>query len=183
MYGSKTTSDGKMINADETRVIPTVGIVDDCTIKTMFELNDDNSVASITFVQGNGAEVTHKEWISDDAASIDGTNRRVKHICTKLISEEVYNKAIDNVSGFADFFHKVNTALEGNTNGKFRMIFHYNNKGYVTVPRYPNFIESMSVVPSKLVLSKYIQDRLVRPEAPKADFEADLETSSNDLPF
>ena len=55
-YGSKLTSDGKAINADESRVIPTVGIVDDCVIKTGFELNEDSSVASITFGQGNGAE-------------------------------------------------------------------------------------------------------------------------------
>ena len=67
MYGSKLTSDGKAINADESRVLPVVGIVENCAIKTLFELNEDSSVASITFTQSNGAEVTHKEWISDDA--------------------------------------------------------------------------------------------------------------------
>jgi hypothetical protein len=181
-YGSKLTSDGKTINANESRVIPTVGIVDDCEIKTGFELNDDNSVASITFVQGNGAEVTHKEWLSDDAASIDGTNRRVKHICTKLVSEAEYDNAVSAATSFADFFNRVNALINGKTTGKFRMVFHYNNKGYVTIPRFPNFIESMSVVPTKLVLSKYIQDRLVRPEAPKADIDMDM-TVGGDLPF
>ena len=71
---------------------------------------------------------------------------------------------------------------EGGTDGKFRMLFHYNNKGYVTVPRYPNFIEPMSVVPTKLVLSKYVQERLVRPEAPKPDADLDV-TAIDTLPF
>ena len=182
MYGSKLTSDGKAINADENRILPVVGIVENCTIKTLFELNEDASVASITFTQSNGAEVTHKEWISDDAKSIDDTNRRVKHICTKLVSESDYDAAASKASSFADFFSKINSVIEGKTDGGFRMIFHYNNKGYVTVPRYPNFIEPMSVVPTKLVLSKYVQERLVRPEAPKPDADLDV-TAVNDLPF
>ena len=182
MYGSKLTSDGKAINADESRVLPIVGIVDNCTVKTGFEMNEDNSVASITFGQSNGAEVTHKEWISEDARSIDDTNRRVKHICTKIISEGEYDQAVAGASSFPDFFSRVNAAINGKANGKFRMVFHYNNKGYVTVPRYPNFIEPMTVSPTKLVLSKYVQERLVRPEAPKADLDMDLATG-NDLPF
>jgi len=182
MYGSKLTSEGKAINADENRVIPMVGIVDNCAIKTGFELNEDQSVASITFTQGNGAEVTHKEWISEDARSIDDTNRRVKHICTKLVKESEYDAAVAGASSFATFFDCVNKLINGKTSGKFRMVFHYNNKGYVTVPRYPNFIEPMSVTPTKLVLSKYIQERLVRPEAPKADLDADVMAGS-DLPF
>jgi hypothetical protein len=181
MYGSKLTSDGKAINADENRVMPVVGIVENCVIKTLFELNEDQSVASITFVQNNGAEVTHKEWISEDARSIDDTNRRVKHICTKLISEAEYDNAAAGASSFAGFFERVNNAIKGKTTGKFRMIFHYNNKGYVTVPRYPNFIEPVSVNPTKLVLSKYVMERLTKPEAPKADLE--LTSGSDDLPF
>jgi len=182
MYGSKLTSDGKAINADENRVIPGVGIVENCEIKTGFELNEDNSVASITFSQGNGSDVTHKEWKNDDAQSIDGTNRRVKHICTKLVTEAEYDAAVAGSTSFPDFFNRVNALINGKTAGKFRMIFHYNNKGYVTVPRYPNFIEPMSVTPTKLVLSKYIQDRLVRPETPKADLDVDV-MAGNDLPF
>lgn len=180
-YGSKKTSDGKEISADETRVPPVVGIVNDCTVKTLFELNDDKTVASITFVQSNGAEVTHKEWSNDDEASQDDTNRRVKHICTKFIGEEAYN-AIPEADSFEDFFNKVNTAITGKTDGKFRMLFHYNNKGYVTVPRYPNFIESMSVNPSKIVITKYVADRLVKPATPQPDPELAAGVS-DDLPF
>jgi hypothetical protein len=180
-YGSKKTSDGKEISADETRVPPIVGIVNDCTVKTLFELNDDKTVASITFVQSNGAEVTHKEWSNDDEASQDDTNRRVKHICTKFIGEEAYN-AIPEADSFEGFFNKVNTAITGKTDGKFRMLFHYNNKGYVTVPRYPNFIESMSVNPSKIVITKYVADRLVKPATPQPDPELAAGVS-DDLPF
>ena len=180
-YGSKKTSDGKEIAADETRVLPVVGIVNDCTVKTLFELNDDQTVASITFVQSNGAEVTHKEWSNDDEAAQDDTHRRVKHICTKFIGEEAYN-AIPEATGFVDFFEKINAAIKGKTDGKFRMLFHYNNKGYVTVPRYPNFIESMTVNPSKIILTKYVADRLVKPATPQPDPELAAGVS-DDLPF
>lgn len=179
-YGSKKTSDGKEITADQTRTTPSVGIVNDCTIKGVFELNDDKTVASITFVQPNGSEITHKEWISDDPAGIDDTNRRVKHICTKLITEAEYD-AMPEATGFVDFFTKVNNLIAGKTEGKFRMLFHYNNKGYTTIPRYPNFIEPMSVNPTRITISKYVSDRLVKPAAPKADPE--MEVAADDFPF
>ena len=65
------------------------------------------------------------------------------------------------------------------------MIFHYNNKGYVTVPRYPNFIESMSVNPTKLVVSNYVQKMLVKPAAPQADPELNITSDdiTEGLPF
>jgi hypothetical protein len=179
-YGSKTTSDGKQISADETRTSPLVGIVNDCTIKGVFELNEDKSVASITFVQPNGTEITHKEWSSTDPAGIDDTNRRVKHICTKFIGEAMYN-AIPEATSFEDFFSKVNEAIAGKTDGKYRVLFHYNNKGYVTIPRYPNFIESMTTNPTRITVSKYVADRLVKPTAPKPDPEMDM--SADALPF
>jgi hypothetical protein len=179
-YGSKTTSDGKQIAADENRVSPSVGIVNDCTIKGVFELNEDKSVASITFVQPNGTEITHKEWVSTDAAGIDDTNRRVKHICTKLVTEAEYN-AMPEATSFENFFANVNQLIAGKTAGKFRMLFHYNNKGYVTVPRYPNFIESMSTNPTRITISKYVADRLVKPAAPKPDPEMDV--VADQLPF
>lgn len=179
-YGSKKTSDGKEIVADDSRVMPLVGIVENCMVKGGFELNDDKNVASITFIQPNGAEVTHKEWLNDDAAAQDDTNRRVKHICTKFIGEAMYN-AIPEATSFEDFFSKVNEAIEGKTDGKYRVLFHYNNKGYVTIPRYPNFIESMTTNPSKIIITKYVADRLTKPAAPKADPEMDV--AADVLPF
>jgi DNA primase catalytic subunit len=179
-YGSKKTSDGKEIVADDSRVLPQVGIVDNCTVKGVFELNDDKTVASITFVQPNGAEVTHKEWLNDDATAQDDTNRRVKHIATKFIGQQAYD-AIPEADSFEDFFNKVNAAITGKISEKFRMLFHYNNKGYVTVPRYPNFIESMSVNPTKITISNYVASKLTKPAAPKADPE--MQVTTDDLPF
>lgn len=181
-YGSKKTSDGKEINADDSRIIPIVGIVLDCTVKGVFELNEDKTVASITFIQANGAEVSHKEWASDDEASQDDTNRRVKHICTKFIGQEAYNN-IPEATNFESFFEGINKAIEEKTEGKFRMLFHYNNKGYVTVPRYPNFIESMDTEPSKIVITKYVSDRFVKPAAPQPDAELAGVSGDDDLPF
>ena len=186
-YGSNKTSDGKVIAADDVRLIPVVGIVENCAIKGGFEMSEDGRSAGITFVQENGAEVTHKEWNNEDAAAIDDTNRRVKHICTKLISEADYLKAVEGSSSFESFIANVNKAIAGaiKPENKFRMIFHYNNKGYVTVPRYPNFIESMKVSPSKLVISTYVQKMLVKPAAPQADPELNITSDdiTEGLPF
>lgn len=187
-YGSNKTSDGKVIAADDTRILPVVGIVENCVVKGGFEMSEDGRSAGITFVQENGAEVNHKEWNNEDAAAIDDTNRRVKHICTKLMSEAVYLKAVEGSSSFDTFIANVNKAIaavEGLKDMKFRMIFHYNGKGYVTVPRYPNFIESMSVNPTKLTISTYVAKMLVKPAAPKADPELDITADqvSDGLPF
>jgi hypothetical protein len=185
-YGSNKTSDGKVIAADDVRLIPVVGIVENCVVKGGFEMSEDGRSAGITFVQGNGAEVTHKEWNNEDAAAIDDTNRRVKHICTKLVSEADYLKAVEGSSSFDSFIANVNKAIAGaKLDNKFRMIFHYNNKGYVTVPRYPNFIESMSVNPTKLVISNYVQKMLVKPAAPQADPELNITSDdiTEGLPF
>lgn len=169
-YGSKKTSDGKEINADENRLLPNVGIQENCTIKNVFELSQDGKSASITFVQSNGAEVNHKEWDNDDEASQDDVNRRVKHICTKLVSEAEFD-TLPETNSFSEYINAVNNLIQGKTEGMFRMLFHYNNKGYVSVPRYPNFIERMDTKPSKITISKYVADRLVRKAAPQADPE------------
>lgn len=185
-YGSNKTSDGKVIAADDTRILPVVGIVENCVVKGIFEISEDQKSAGITFIQPNGGEVTHKEWDNDDEGAIDDTNRRVKHICTKLISEAEYLNAVKESSSFLTFINCVNKAIEGAINDdKFRMIFHYNNKGYVTVPRYPNFMEKMSTTPTKLSLSVYVTKMLVKPAAPKADPELDITADqvSDGLPF
>tara|TARA_R110000868_G_scaffold28617_4_gene107113 strand:+ start:11143 stop:11703 length:561 start_codon:yes stop_codon:yes gene_type:complete len=180
-YGSKKTSDGKEINADENRLLPNVGIQEDCIIKGSFELSEDLKYASMVFVQSNGAEVSHKEWDNDDEASQDDVNRRIKHICTKLVTEQEYD-TLPETNSFTDYIKAVNTLIEGKTEGKFRMLFHFNNKGYVSVPRYPNFIEKMEVKPSKITISKYVADRLVRKPAPQADPELMNTGADTELP-
>lgn len=186
-YGSNKTSDGKVIAADDVRILPVVGVVENCTIKGGFVVSEDERSAGITFIQENGAEVTHKEWNNDEQPAIDDTNRRVKHICTKIIKEADYLKAVEGSSSFTDFIARVNKAIEGSikADNKYRMIFHYNNKGYVTVPRYPNFIESMATTPSKLSLSDYVKKMMVKPAAPQADPELNITADEVDggLPF
>lgn len=185
-YGSNVGADGKPISADENRLTPIVGILDNVKIKDTFEISEDGGTASITFIQENGAEVTHKEWSSDDPSNIEETNKRVKHICTKIVSEQEYTTAVSGATGFGDFFNRVSNLLRGKTNGLFRMLFHYNKKGYVTVPRFPNFIESMDVKVSKITMNKYAQKMQTRPDAPTSDLDSDLDTSAgvtNDLPF
>jgi hypothetical protein len=189
-YGSRTGADGKVISADGSGM-PEVGIVDNVSIKDAFEISDDGKYVTITFVQASGAEVKHREWDnSDDAAAVEYTNRRIKHICTKLVTEAEYDAAVEGAGGFEDFFRRVRHLIEGRTSGTFRMLFHYNDKGFVVVPRFPNFIEHMKTVPSKLSISNYVQKRLTKPAKPSSDLEDDSASESidtgettNKLPF
>lgn len=196
-YGSSIDSSGKAINADETRIAPNVGIVDNCEMIQNFTIAEDNGTVSVIFRQENGAEVNHKEWNNPDAsdAVIDGVNRRIKHICTKYVTTAEYEEQVEkrklegeneDSDKFVMFFTKVAQLLEGKfENKKMRMIFHYNKKNYVQIPNFPNFIEPMDVVPSKLSMSDYVLQRLVRTAAPKADPEMENAggTDLNDLPF
>jgi hypothetical protein len=136
-YGSRTGADGKVISADGSGM-PEVGIVDNVSIKDAFEISDDGKYVTITFVQASGAEVKHREWDnSDDAAAVEYTNRRIKHICTKLVTEAEYDAAVEGAGGFEDFFRRVRHLIEGRTSGTFRMLFHYNDKG-LTKPAKPS---------------------------------------------
>ncbi len=174
------------VDGDSVKVSPCVGFQDNCTIKSTFEVSEDGKTASMTFVQSNGAEVVMKEWDNEKEADAVETSKRVKHICTKILSEEEYNAAIGDAASFGDFFAKVNRAIVGKLQGTFRMVFHYNNKGYVTVPRYPNFIQKMGETDAKkvLVMTKYVADRQERPTTPVADSEASATVApGGDLPF
>lgn len=179
---------GRKVSADNTSVSPEVGIVENVSVDSQFKISDDSNYATITFFQQNGSKVDRRIYDSQEEDEQELTDRVIKHICTKIVSQEAYEKAFEQpVTSFLDFVNRVNKLIAGKTNGlKFRMIFHYNNKGYVTVCKYPNFIERMDVPESKLVITKYVQSFLTRPNVPKPDGnenEAVMEGESSDLPF
>jgi len=182
---------GRKVSADNTSIPPEVGIVENVSIDSQFKISDDGNYATITFFQQNGSKVDRRIYDSVEEDEQELTDRVIKHICTKIVSQSAYEKAFEQpVSSFLDFINRVNKLIAGKTNGlKFRMIFHYNNKGYVTVSKYPNFIERMDTEETKLVISKYVQGFLTRPAQPKSDdAEAEHAMAANagaedELPF
>lgn len=157
-----------------------VGMIDNCIIKDgAYQLSDDNTYAVITFIQPNGAEINRREYEGQTDEEMTKVSISIKHVCTKLMSEEEYIAAIgNNVTGFVDFINKVNASLIGKISPekKFRMLFHYNNKNYTQVSNFPPYIESMDVEVAKSTLtsklnSKYIKERLVRKDLPTPDAE------------
>ncbi len=164
---------GRKVAGDNEYTTPEVGIVENVSMDGQFVLSDDNSYATITYFQQNGSKVERRFYDSDDEKDQETTDRCIKHICTKIVSTETYEKTFATpATSFVDFINKVNKLIAGKTaSSKFRVIFHYNNKGYVVVARYPNFMEKMNVNPSKLVLSSYVKGFMTKPESPRADNE------------
>ena len=173
-YGSKTDSEGRIIGADSGYIAPNVGTpekpyVEDVKISGI-ELEDNRAV--FLFEQPNGAVVKHTEFESDQSWAQDNTTRRVKHICTKIVSVEEYDKAVLETESFSSFIDSVIDLLRGRTkNKKFRVKFVYNKKNFVCLPNFPNFIESMDVPEEKTSIRYNVNyDNLV-PSIPDEESE------------
>ena len=147
---------GRKVSSDNTVVSPEVGIVENVSMDSQFKLNEDSTFAIISFFQQNGAKVDRRIYDSDKEEEQETTDRVIKHICTKIVSEEAYENATKA---------PCNSFTE-----------------YVTVSKYPNFIENMKVPveESKLKISPYVSGYLVRPNTPKPDAEPE---QKEDLPF
>lgn len=177
---------GKDVQGDSTIIIPEVGIVENCKIEGNFILSEDGRYADITIVQPNGGKVKLREWDGDTEDAQELTDKRVKHLCTKLMKEEDYKSMVAGSTSFGDFINRVNNAIArmSNPNISLRGIFIYNKKGYVTMPRYPNYLEVQTEEATKLRISDYDKAYLVRPEQPKPDAEVNnASTGANDDPF
>jgi len=164
-YGSNVTSDGKPIGADSDFIPPSVGIQENVILKSI-EVDREKGRCVFEFVQADGAVVRHTEFDGEEDWQIDTTNRRVKHIATRFVTEEEYHAAVEGSKGFLDFSSRVKNLIDAKNSEdiKFRMIFRYDkNYKYVVLPQYPNFIELMSVEESKLVITNYDQGFLKKP--------------------
>lgn len=144
MYGSNVDSEGKAIQGDSERIEGKAGIIEDVTLLGI-ELDTDNERASIVWKQPNGAKIKVTEFPSDDETYVDRTNARVKHVCTKVINEDDYVKAVEGSADFMDFMGKASAAIAPHLTGKlFRVKFGYNKKGYLTTALFPNYVEPMN---------------------------------------
>lgn len=187
MYGSNVESNSTG------GLMPVVGIQVDCELVNISLDMGSGGRLDFEFKQSNGATVKHAEFpanpdFGDVAKQATDVSRRVKHIATKCMKEEEF--VVDNVSSFEEYANKV-IALFGKKyeNRKFRMLFIYKGK-YVSLPKFPNFIESMKVAEadSKIYISDWNQGKMVKPTpdaavAPANTAPAVAPGTNDDMPF
>lgn len=110
--------------------------------------SNGNEFMVFTF-EKDGKTVTLTEWQpkDDDPSKLEDKTanqiKRVKHIVTKFIPEEVYEF---NATSFKDFCERTIQMIDGKYKGKMnrvKVIYNYSN--YTTLPPYVPFIETMEV--------------------------------------
>ena len=171
-------------------VAPSVGIVENCELVSVSLNMDKGGRLDFEFKQPNGATVKHAEFpanpdFGDVEKQATDVSRRVKHIATKCMPESEF--VIDNVATLAEYGNKVTNLLGQKYVGrKFRMLFIYKGK-YVSLPKFPNFIESMDIPAEKtnIYISDWNKKKLVKPEPDAATTapETVLTTGGAEMPF
>ena len=162
MYGSNVESNSTG------GVMPAVGIQENCELVNISLDMGNGGRLDFEFKQSNGATVKHAEFpanpdFGDVAKQATDVSRRVKHIATKCMSETEF--VVDNVTSFEEYANKVIALFGKKYEGKkFRMLFIYRGK-YVSVPKFPNFIESMSIAAedTTIYISDWNKAKLVKP--------------------
>jgi len=171
-------------------VMPSVGIVENCELISVSLNMDKGGRLDFEFKQPNGATVKHAEFpanpdFGDVEKQATDVSRRVKHIATKCMPEAEF--VIDNVTTFAEYGNKViNLFGQKYAGRKFRMLFIYKGK-YVSLPKFPNFIEAMEVPTDKtnIYISDWNKKKLVKPEPDAATVTPDtvMATGGAEMPF
>ena len=175
MYGSNVESNSTG------GVMPEVGIVENCELVSITMNTDKGGRLDFEFKQPNGAEFPANPDYGDVEKQATDVSRRVKHIATKFMAESEF--VITDVSSFEEYGHKVTTLFGQKFMGrKFRMLFIYKGK-YVSLPKYPNFIEGMETAAdnTNIYISDYNKKKLVKPE-PDAQ-PVDLAATMAEMPF
>ena len=184
MYGSNVESNSTG------GVMPSVGIQENCELVSVSLNMDKGGRLDFEFKQSNGATVKHAEFpanpdYGDVEKQATDVSRRVKHIATKFMPEAEF--VIDNVTTFAEYANKVINLFGQKYMGrKFRMLFIYKGK-YVSLPKFPNFIEAMEVPADKtnIYISDWNKKKLVKPEPDAAAVTPDtvMATGGAEMPF
>ena len=170
-------------------IAPAVGIQENCELVSVTMNTDKGGRLDFEFKQSNGATVKHAEFpanpdFGDVEKQATDVSRRVKHIATKCMPESEF--VIDNVTTFEEYGHKVVSLFGQKFMGrKFRMLFIYKGK-YVSLPKFPNFIEAMEVPEDKtnIYISDWNKKKLVKPEPDATTTpETVMATGGAEMPF
>ena len=178
----------KEVQSESTVKIPTAGILAGVVLDSI-ALNEAADRLEFSFKQSNGATVKHIEFEAKEnpyntiEEQQDLTNRKVKHIATKFMDEDAF--IISSVDSFEAYAKAVIKLLTGKFEGKtVNVLFTYNKKGYVGLPKYPNFIEkgTVALADTALVIGTkdVITKTVVVPDTPEVEVAA---APLNDLPF
>lgn len=153
MYGSRVDSKGQAVTSDSSYVAAETGErVQGNTIASIGLAKDKegNTVetrATIEFQQASGAKVRWTLFEPQEGEGNewqkDALERNIKHVATKVMTEDQYYTALEtggSPQNFQEFIAKLATIILPAAAGKvFTMKFVYIN-GYVTVPKFPNWI-------------------------------------------
>ena len=170
-------------------VAPSVGIVENCELVSVTMNTDKGGRLDFECKQSNGATVKHAEFpanpdFGDVEKQATDVSRRVKHIATKCMPESEF--VITDVNSFEEYGHKVVSLFGQKFMGrKFRMLFIYKGK-YVSLPKFPNFIETMDTPADKttIYISDWNKKKLVKPEPDTTTTpETVMATGGAEMPF
>lgn len=119
----------------------------------------------------------------DSAKKVESQLKRLKHILSKFVPE---GTPLPQAQTFPELWTAIENLLrqhQANTK-PFRLKLVYNDKGYLTVPKYVPFIESMSIPEeqSKLKLDPKF-DAVVRPSQDNAEDMMTMPSAAEDVPF
>ena len=182
MYGSRTDSKGQAVTGDSAYLAPVTGErVEGNTIASIGLATDKDgntleTRATVEFQQASGAKVRWTIFEAQEDWQFDSLNRNVKHLATKLMTEDEYYAGIGAPADFPSFINALSALIMPKAAGKvFTMKFVYNN-GYVTVPRFPNWIATPENANTLSTNPKY--DKYEPEEASEAPAEV-----AEDSPF
>lgn len=129
---------------------------------------------SFTFTSEDGRQLTKTEWqptIKDDQgqdillSKIKNQAKRIKHIMTKYMSVDE-TKIEYNYNQWVKYASAVKAKLDPvKGNSKMRIKATYDTKGYVTLPNYVPFIESMAIPKADSELKILSSDKKERSQA------------------
>lgn len=179
-------SEGRELNFIDVGIHDNVELTE---IKVDVSPKGSNFIA-FTFTSEDGKKLTKTEWepLGDDEAKMKkGKNqaKRIKHIMARFVSAEqtVIEYDFDNWTKFAS---TVKAKLDPFIKGvKLRIKAVYDDKNYVSLPNYLDFIERMDVDKTKLSISSI--DKMTREEAdkevPVTNLLENLSTTTNSVTY
>lgn len=177
-----------------------VGIHEDVELVGVeYKVSPEGNNEFIVFhFEKDGKKLSHTEWKPRDVDPEKLENKqanqikRIKHIVTKFISEDVF---VFEAADFKGFCNSTITLLGANYVGKkvrLKVVYSFNN--YTSLPNYVPFIETMGVSKEKSKLEILSIDKMTKTQAdvekpqsnpfdPTNGIKKTNDEGSNDLPF
>ena len=159
---------------------------------------EGNNEFMVFHFEKDGKRLSHTEWKPRDVDPEKLENKqanqikRIKHIVTKFISEDVFVFEAADFKGFCETTIKLLGSSYAGKKVRLKVVYSFNN--YTSLPNYVPFIESMSVPKDKSKLEILSIDKMERSQADverpqtnpfEGDSEGDMNKNdgSDDLPF